>query len=244
LTVVLSFGLGRGRGDWIASVSFLPVFYIRLTSPAFLEELMLARLISLFILFLCIPLSAGLFFPDESHGNPVFDISNIATTVDLPSRMGPRQSTPSDTLQPVMSVNLTDWADQTNELCIAAIDPSSILNPAGLVPCYNVLMFDPNTGNFISEVRLFHVAAVEQANVMSQTLGSSGVLFEFPHAEITDSPGLEAIANVLGKRQVRRQVKLFERQNVTAGITLSQSFYLNGTADITQSYFPLSHARC
>ena len=153
-------------------------------------------------------------------------------TLDSPTRIVRRQTTPSSTLQPVISVNATGWDDQTNQLCTAAINVTSITNPAGMIPCYNVLSYDPNTGIFLSEVRLFQLVALEETSVMSGVTGS-GILLEFPSAEITSSPGIQTISSMLGKRArglVRRQA------SSPAQATLVDAFYMNGTADITRGY--------
>ena len=182
----------------------------------------------------------ALFFPDGSHNRPIFPATGASVTLDMPSRIVRRQTTPSSTLQPVMSVNMTDWADETNELCTAAINVTSITNPAGMVPCYNVLSYDPNTGIFLSEVRLFQIASMEQSSVMSAVTGS-GVLLEFPYAEITSSPGIQIVTNMLGKRAAR----LLRRQaSSSSQPTLVDAFYMNGTANINQGYVSraLKHA--
>lgn len=178
--------------------------------------------------------SNALYFPDGSHNRPVFPATGGSVTLDLPSRIVRRQTTPSSTLQPIISVNMTDWADETNQLCTAAINVTSITNPAGMVPCYNVLSYDPNTGNFLSEVRLFQIASLEQSSVMS-TVNGSGVLLEFPDAEITNSPGIQTITSMLGKRAAR----LLRRQaSSSSQPILVDAFYMNGTANINQQYEP------
>jgi hypothetical protein len=113
---------------------------------------------------------------------------------------------------------------------MAAINESAIINPAGLVPCYNVLLFDPNTGMFISEVRLFQVVSLEQPALLEQVTGS-GVLFEFPYAQITSSPDE---SSVLGKRSTR----LVRRQTPQGQVNLVQTFYMNGTAEVDNKYYP------
>jgi hypothetical protein len=181
--------------------------------------------------------SNALYFPDGSHNRPVFPATGGSITLDPPSRIVRRQTTPSSTLQPTMSVNITNWADQTNQLCINAINVTSITNPAGMVPCYNVLSYDPNTGVFLSEVRLFQIASMEQANIMSSVTGS-GVLLEFPSAEITSSPGLQTITTLLGKRAAR----LLRRQTSSSATqaALVDAFYMNGTVAATPAYIPIS----
>jgi hypothetical protein len=151
-------------------------------------------------------------------------------TIDLPSRLVRRQTTPSSTLKPVITVqNTTNWSEDTNKACIAGINMTSIINPAGVVPCYNVLSFDPNTGVFISEARLFQVVSLEQQGVLATATGS-GVLFEFPHATIEGSPTMQQLQQILNKQNVKRQT------NDAGQINFVTSFLMNGTADISQRY--------
>jgi len=181
--------------------------------------------------------SNALYFLDGSHNRPVLPATGGSITLDPPSRIVRRQATPSSTLQPTISVSMTNWANETNQLCIDAINVTSITNPAGMVPCYNVLSYDPNTGVFLSEVRLFQIASLEQANIMSSVIGS-GLLLEFPHAEITSSPGTQAITTLLGKRAaglLRRQAGASATE-----ATLVDAFYMNGTAAVTPEYIPIS----
>ena len=196
---------------------------------------MWTQVVLLFILTIFTVSSNALYFPDGSHNRPHFPGTGGSVTLDPPSRIVRRQTTPSSTLQPTLSVNMTDWADQINQLCIDAINVTSITNPAAMVPCYNVLSYDPNTGIFLSEVRLFQIVSMEQTNIMS-SVTSSGVLLEFPNAEITSSPGIQTITNLLGKRAAR----LLRRQASSAQATLVDAFYMNGTADVTQrAYIPI-----
>ena len=110
-----------------------------------------------------------------------------------------------------------------------AMNMTSITNPAGVIPCYNVLSFDPNTGNFLSEVRLFQVVSMEQQSVLAGVTGS-GVLFEFPHAQITSSPGSDDIDALLESMNAM----LVKRQNANIGqVNIVDAFLMNGTADIT-----------
>jgi len=61
----------------------------------------------------------------------------------------------------------------------------------------------------------------------------SGVLFEFPHAQITSSPGGENLDATLEKMNAM----LIKRQNSNLGqVNIVDVFYMNGTADITQRY--------
>ena len=158
-------------------------------------------------------------------------------TLDPPTRIVRRQVSPSSTLKPMISIsdtNATDWANQTNQLCIDAINMTTVTNPAGVVPCYNVLSFDPNTGMFLSEVRLFQIVNMVQPSVMASATGS-GVLLEFPHAQINGSPGQDSISSMLAKRGI----KLDKRQDTSMGqVIVVDAFYMNGTADITQGYRP------
>jgi hypothetical protein len=164
----------------------------------------------------------ALFFPEGSHNHPSW-----SSGFESPTRIV-RKSTPSTSAQPIMSdLNSTDWSNQTNEECLAALNTSTIINPAGIAPCYNVLFFDPNSGNFISEVRLFQVISMEQPTLLSK-VSSTGLLFEFPHAEITDSPGLNNITGLLSGGTMGRKR--------TNQINLVDTFYMNGTADISGKY--------
>jgi hypothetical protein len=193
----------------------------------------------LFLLSLFPPQTHALFFPDGSHNHPVFPSSGSIIALEPPTKVVRRQTTPSSTLQPVISVtNATGWADQTNQLCMNSLNLTSITNPAGVVPCYNVLSFDPNTGVFLSEVRIFQVVSMEQQTVLAGATGS-GVLFEFPHAQITSSPGADNLVTVLESMNAM----LMKRQNSNLGqINIVDVFYMNGTADITQKY--VSEQRC
>jgi hypothetical protein len=158
-----------------------------------------------------------------------------ASPVDPPTKLVRRQTKPSSTRKPIISVsdtNATRWAAQTNQLCMAAINITSITNPAGVVPCYNVLSFDPNTGFFLSEVRLFQIVNMEKPAIMAGASGS-GLLFEFPHAEIHAGPGPETKSNRLGKRAIT------ERQSSMGQVNVVDAFYMNGTADISQPYQPI-----
>ena len=116
-----------------------------------------------------------------------------------------------------------------------SLNLTSITNPAGVVPCYNVLSFDPNTGVFLSEVRIFQIVSMEQQSVLAGATGS-GVLFEFPHAQITSSPGAANLDVTLEKMNAM----LIKRQNSNIGqVNVVDVFYMNGTADISQRYsFP------
>jgi len=177
----------------------------------------------------------ALFFPDGSHNHPKFPSAGGSITIDLPSRIVRRQSSPSSTLEPIVSVpmsNVSAWAAQTNQLCIAGINVTAINNPAGVVPCYNVLSWDPNTGKFVSEVRLYQVVNMEQPAVMADTTGSS-IMFEIPDATITSSPLIESVTALIGKRSLLR------RQNSGVGqINIVSAFYLNCTTDTTDTYNP------
>jgi hypothetical protein len=115
---------------------------------------------------------------------------------------------------------------------MASFNVSAITNPAGVIPCYNVLWFDPNTGMFLAEVRLFQVVDIMQSAVLAKATGS-GVLFEFPHASITSSPGSDDINAVLDKMNAM----LVRRQTTEIGqVNIVDAFLMNGTADITQKY--------
>lgn len=190
------------------------------------------------IFFLSITAQA-LYFPPGSRNNDAHGAASIGGTVtlDLPTRILRRQVNPSSTLKPIISIsdtNATNWANQTNQLCMNAINITTVTNPAGVVPCYNVLSFDPNNGMFLSEVRLFQIVNMVQPSVMAGATGS-GVLFEFPHAQINGSPGEDAIASMFAKRGI----KLDKRQDPSMGrVVVVDSFYMNGTADITQGYRP------
>jgi len=89
-------------------------------------------------------------------------------------------------------------------------------------------MYNPNSGEFLSEVRLFQVNKLVQASVMAGSTGSS-LLFEFPHATINGSPGETDIQNLLTKRGA-----VLERANDNGDVTIVDAFYMNGTADTTQ----------
>lgn len=107
---------------------------------------------------------------------------------------------------------------------------TAVQNPAGVVPCYNVLSWDPNTGEFLSEVRLFQVMKLEQPTVLDQATGS-GVLFEFPYAAVSGGPSSEDLSSILRKRAIG----LSERQNSNIGqVNNTSAFFMNGTVDITQ----------
>jgi hypothetical protein len=181
--------------------------------------------------------SNAVYFPPGSHNGVAHHPSTGGTiTIDPPSRVVRRQTSPSSTLKPIISVtdtNVTDWASQTNQLCINAINVTSITNPAGVIPCYNVLSFDPNTGAFISEVRLLQVSSMVQPGVMANS-SNTGILFEFPHAEITNTPELGSITNLFVKRAIGK------RQASLGQINVVDAFYMNGTADITQRYWPFT----
>jgi hypothetical protein len=187
---------------------------------------MLTRVVFLAnLLFLAIP-SFALFL----RGSPKFaSIEEI--TVPPPSRLVRRGSQRQAT-QPVISIsNTSDWPEETNQLCMNAINISTINNPAGVVPCYNVLSWDPNTGNFMSEVRLFQVVNLEQKSVLDQATGS-GVLFEFPFATVTGVPSDANVSSLL----MRRAIELSKRQNQNIGpVNNTSAFYLNGTADPNQN---------
>jgi hypothetical protein len=114
----------------------------------------------------------------------------------------------------------SSWVDDTNTLCLNAINASAIINPAGVVPCYNVLMWNPNNGQFLSEVRLFQMQQLVDQSVMDRATGSS-VLFEFPDATITGSPGDADIVNLLSTRD-------------NGDVSIVDAFYMNGTVDLTQ----------
>ena len=190
----------------------------------------------LFIVHLFTLHSHALFFPDGSHNHPVFPSSGSIIALEPPTKIVRRQTTPSSTLKPIISItNTTGWADQTNQLCMNSLNLTSITNPAGVVPCYNVLSFDPNTGVFLSEVRIFQIVSMEQQSVLAGATGS-GVLFEFPHAQITSSPGAANLDATLEKMNAM----LMKRQNSNIGqVNIVDVFYMNGTADISQRYsFP------
>lgn len=189
--------------------------------------------------------TSALFFPDSSHTNGYHaldarsNLDLLTLTVDIPPKLllkrSSTSSSPSSSLLPVISVsNLTNWNETTNQLCIQAINTTEIDNPAGVVPCYNVLSFDPNTGIFLGEVRLFQVPSLVQDGVLAQTTGS-GVLFEFPDATINSSP--DNITSFLGSAALQmRKRKLNRRQSGTSSTTgqttLIDAFYMNGTADL------------
>lgn len=184
----------------------------------------------LFLLFTIA--SHALYFPPGSHNARHGHSTGGTVTINPPTKLVRRQTTPSSTLKPIISIpdiNATDWATQTNQLCTAAINITSITNPAGVVPCYNVLSFDPNNGGFLCEVRLFQVVSMEQPQIMAGSFGS-GVLFEFPHAEIAASPAAESISQMLTAGKIRK------RQSSLGQVNLVDAFYMNGTADITQQY--------
>ena len=193
-----------------------------------------------FVTFLFLSITPqALYFLPGSHN---IDVSLAASTggtitLDPPTRIVRRQVNPSSTLKPIISIpyaNVAGWANQTNQLCMNAIDITTVTNPAGVVPCYNVLSFDPNTGMFLSEVRLFQIVSMMQSSVMASATGS-GVLFEFPHAQINGSPGENSIANMFAKRGMKSE----KRQDPRMGkIIPVDAFYMNGTADITQGYRP------
>ena len=186
----------------------------------------------LFILHLFTLHTHAVFFPDGSHNHPVFPTSGSVVTLEPPTRIVRRQTTPSSTLKPIISVtNTSDWADQTNQLCMNSLNLTSITNPAGVVPCYNVLSLDPNTGMLLAEVRIFQVGSMEQQSLLAGATGS-GVLFEFPHAQITGSPGGNLDATL-----EKMNAMLMKRQTSNIGqVNLVDVFYMNGTADITQKY--------
>jgi hypothetical protein len=129
-----------------------------------------------------------------------------------------------------MVQNTTDWSDETNSDCVAAMNITSIINPAGVIPCYNVLSFDPNNGMFISEVRLFQVVSMEQQDIMNSASGS-GVLFEFPHATIQSSPSMQELLQFLEKQSLAKR-----QTSGTGQVNFVSSFLMNGTADVTQKY--------
>lgn len=190
-------------------------------------------LVALLSAFFLLPQSTNaLFFPDGSHNHPVLPSAG-SITIDIPSRILRRQSSPSTTTQPIISVpmnNISEWATQTNQLCIAKVNVTAIDNPAGVIPCYNVISWDPNTGAFVAEVRLFQVTNMEQPAVMADTSGSK-VLLEFPRATLTDTPVLESVSALVGKRSV----SLVRRQASSPGqVNIVDAFILNGTADVTQ----------
>jgi hypothetical protein len=117
---------------------------------------------------------------------------------------------------------------------MASFNVSAITNPAGVIPCYNVLWFDSNTGMFLAEVRLFQVVNIMQSSVLAKATGS-GVLFEFPHASISSSPGSDDINTVLDQMNTM----LVRRQTTEIGqVNIVDAFLMNGTADITQKYHP------
>lgn len=87
---------------------------------------------------------------------------------------------------------------------------------------------------FLAEVRLFQVVNIMQSAVLAKATGS-GVLFEFPHASITSSPGSDDINAVLDKMNAM----LVRRQTTEIGqVNIVDAFLMNGTADITQKYHP------
>lgn len=196
---------------------------------------MLTRVVFLLNILLLSLHTHATFFPDGSHNRPIFPATGGIITLDekTPTRLIRRQASPSTTANPIVQIsNTTDWSDQTNQLCMASFNVSAITNPAGVIPCYNVLWFDPNTGMFLAEVRLFQVVNMMQTSVLSKATGS-GVLFEFPHASITSSPGSDDLSTVLNEMNamlVRRQTQEIGQVNIV------DAFLMNGTADITQKY--------
>jgi len=176
--------------------------------------------------------SSALYFPADSHNNPHFPSTVAVVDSDIPpTRIVKRQVEASTTTTPIMSIstmNPAAWTSDTNTACLNAINASAIINPAGVVPCYNVLMYNPTNGEFLSEVRLFQVNNMVQASVVAGSTGSN-VLFEFPHATINGSPGETDIQNLLTKRGV-----VLERASNIGDVTIVDAFYMNGTADITQ----------
>jgi hypothetical protein len=193
---------------------------------------MLTRVVLLLNILLLALCTNATFFPDGSHNRPAFpSTGGIIALEDPPTRLVRRQASPSSTANPVIQItNTTDWSDQTNQLCMASFNITSITNPAGVIPCYNVLWFDPNTGMFLAEVRLFQVVNMMQSSILAKATGS-GVLFEFPHASITSSPGQDDINTILDKMNamlVRRQTPEIGQVNIV------DAFLMNGTADITQ----------
>ena len=72
---------------------------------------------------------------------------------------------------------------------------------------------------------------MEQPSVVSSATGS-GVLFEFPHATIQDSPSMEQFLQFLDKPTV-------QKRDTTGQINFVTSFLMNGTASINQKYFEI-----
>ena len=198
---------------------------------------MLTQVVLFTALILFTVTSQALYFPAGSHNHGTHGAASAGGTITLdpPTRIVRRQENLSSTLKPVIAISDTDvanWGIQTNQLCMGAINMNSVTNPAGVVPCYNVLSFDPNTGIFLSEVRLFQIVSMVQSSVMASAMGS-GVLFEFPHAEIHGSPDGQRLPRALAKRDL----KLGRRQDPSMGqVNVVDAFYMNGTAEITKGY--------
>jgi hypothetical protein len=189
--------------------------------------------LAVFFTFLLLSIHAqAVYFPVGSHNRgPVVPATGGTITMDPPTRIVRRQTTASSTLQPVIAVqNTTDWSSQTNQRCQAAVNTSTITNPAGVYPCYNVISYDPNTGIFLAEVRMLQVVNMMQSSVLSSVTGSS-MLFEFPDATVTNNIGTDSFVSTLGKREI----KLVRRQTSTQGqVNIVDSFLLNGTTDISK----------
>ena len=198
---------------------------------------MLTRVVLFTALFLFSGTSQAVYLLPGSYNHGAHGAVSTGGTITLdpPTRIVRRQVNPSSTHKPIISIsstNATNWANETNQLCMNAINMASITNPAGVVPCYNVLSFDPNTGMFLSEVRLFQIVSMVQSSVMASAMGS-GVLFEFPHAEIHGSPDGQRLPSALAKRDL----KLGRRQDPSMGqVNVVDAFYMNGTAEITKGY--------
>jgi len=174
--------------------------------------------------------STALFFPQGSHNRGPPRLATAGTiTLDPPTRLIRRQTPAASTLQPVVAVtNTTNWASQTNQLCQANVNTSTISNPAGVYPCYNVLSFNPNNGNFVAEVRMMQIVNMENQTSMASVTGSS-ILFEFPDATVTNMGGTDDLAGAMGTVG-----KLVRRQS-TQQINIVSSFLLNGTAEISHN---------
>lgn len=70
------------------------------------------------------------------------------------------ESWPSGSTPPFDEQRFNDSATTS---CPAALEPMQrVVNPSGLVACYNVPFFDNSTGTFVADIRLFQVSDPEE----------------------------------------------------------------------------------
>ena len=116
----------------------------------------------------------------------------------------------------------------TEKACISALTAphSSVLNPAGIAACYNVLAFDNAAGVFGAEIRLYRIAKPSGAWLEVDKMGEEvdvGVVFERIRTLNIGSVGkrdaggspVEALVPVVGREEAK---DLWRRRNRNAAV--------------------------